>query len=453
MKKIDIKKIVTGAFMAVMVLIQALITSVPVYASETSDTDLRDSENIFYDPNSKNNDGFYYYLVRTESNGEGNKKNAYIRYYYIKSEVPICYVPASIPSNGNYDGYQICLLFNNEVKFGSTYGKMKLYKFISQFPNRENEDILLEGTEAENSTFSSMYAVSAVPYPQYNYSDYYKFSCTAPIFTSLESAEKYLRNNDDSSVSNKQPTVNNKLYLKNLKYNVTAENSSEYPDETFIHFTWDIDNLQQGDLLEVKTKNHYTKLGGDQIIGFNDYITANDSVSAFSGKYDMSQTDAVKKWFSTVENKPLVFKDYDTDIYFLRPVRGSELGLWVKVVMGRKTPTSSPYIKDIEYGDLSEDGDWTKNEDITSSEGGNHGFNQKGDVIAPGLSNPDGGTVDINSIWDLFKYLWSQLNTLVGYFGQLPQLINQVIGWLPSPVIVLICGSIILVIILRIFGR
>lgn len=447
MKKINIKKTLTSALMAVMVLIQALITSVPVYASETSST-----VDWWKDITSKS---IYTSEVFVYHNTYDNK------YYdttfaYLKTSAPVYSIVFTHPV-GNYYAYDYVLLSEEPFTFktrqdNDNYDKFDKDSFIEKALSSDSHDSAKADfmgktfyTAGTNTTGDKGFKGSVL-YDITGIQNCYGISQILPYI--------YQKGGKFDYVSGLPITdTDSQFYLKNLGYTVTAEDSSEHPDETFIHFTWDTDNLQEGDLLEIKTRNYYTKFGGDKIIGFNDYITADDSVSAFSGKYDMSQTDAVKKWFSTVENKPLAFKDYDTDMYFLRPVRGNVGGMWVRVTMGRKTPTSSPYIKDIEYGDLSEDGDWTKNEDITSSEGGNHGFNQKGDVIAPGLSNPDGGTVDINSIWDLFKYLWSQLNTLVGYFGQLPQLINQVIGWLPSPIIVLICGSIVLVIILRIFGR
>lgn len=447
MKKIDIKKIITGALMAVMVLIQALITSVPVYASETSSI-----VDWWKDITSKSihtSEVFVYF--NTYDNKYYNTSFA-----YFKTSAPVYAIVFTHPIS-TYYAYDIVLLSEEPFTYkyrhsNDNYDKFDKDSYIEKALSSDSHDSVKADFMGKTyytggiSTTGDKGFKGSVLYDITGIQNCYGISQILPYI--------YQKGGKFDYVSGLPITdTDSQFYLKNLGYTVTAEDSSEHPDETFIHFTWDTDNLQEGDLLEIKTRNYYTKFGGDKIIGFNDYITADDSVSAFSGKYDMSQTDAVKKWFSTVENKPLAFKDYDTDMYFLRPVRGNVGGMWVRVTMGRKTPTSSPYIKDVEYGDLSEDGDWTKNEDITSSEGGNHGFNQKGDVIAPGLSNPDGGTVDINSIWDLFKYLWSQLNTLVGYFGQLPQLINQVIGWLPSPVIVLICGSIILVIILRIFGR
>lgn len=279
--------------------------------------------------------------------------------------------------------------------------------------------------------------------------------CNIPRYRTEHTGKEFLNllftgtlTGDD--VESLNPVINNEFYFKNVGYSVRAENSSEYPDETFIKFTWDTDNLQDGDLLEIKTRNHYTKIGGDQVIGFHDYITTSDNVDCFSGSYEMSQTDAVKAWFATVEGKPLVFKDYDTDMYFLRPVRGNQLGLWVRITMGRKTPTSSPYIKDIEYGDFTEDGSWIKNEDATIQQGGNHGIDQGGSVIAPDDAE---NIIELENIGDLFKYLISNLKLLIGYFNELPFLINSVIGWLPTPIIVLICAFIAIVIILRIFGR
>lgn len=273
-----------------------------------------------------------------------------------------------------------------------------------------------------------------------------------PIYNFNQLLDYLLGGGDSDFIYKPTPDeVNRNFYLKNIGYSVRAENSSEYPDETFIKFTWDTNNLKSGDVLEIRTRNHYTKIGGDQVIGFHDYITYEKGVSCYNGFYEISQTDAVKAWFKTVDNKPLIFKDYDTDIYFLRPVRNGEyFGMWVKVTMIRKTPTSSPQVGDIEYGDITTDGDWIKNDDITISEGGNHGIDQDGNIILP----DDASKIpSINSITDLFKYLFGQLENLISMFGQLPSLINSTIGWLPSSIIILICSSIVVVIILRIFGR
>lgn len=381
-------------------------------------------------------------------------------YSYFKSDVPVYAVILKMPSSNPSSKISLFkMIYFSESPFDAFYRSERF---------REEEDFI-HITEGQNCfelreySFSDKKLYMSGENPAFH-ADEIVIRSDIPIYTitnwqdyvgnyvnfDLKEFYQYLSDGNNPELENKPPVVDNSLFLKNVGYSVRAENSSEYPDETFIKFTWDIDNLQSGDLLEIRTRNHYTKIGGDKVIGFHDYITAKDFVNCFNGSYEMSQTDAVKAWFATVEGKPLVFKDYDTDMYFLRPVRGNQLGLWVRVTMGRKTPTSSPYVEDIEYGDFSPDGDWIKNDDVTIGQGGNHGIDQGGNVIAPDdIEN----IVKLESIGDLFKYLFSNLKLLIGYFGEIPFLINSVMGWMPTPIIILICAFIAIVILLRIFGR
>lgn len=434
-----------------MVLIFAMTlffgNALNVFADESSDFD-----NIYYDGlPEKDSDGYYNYVVACYEYFNSETGGYYFHYRELKSNLPLVAFKYS-----NYTDKFDKFGFAN--KYDSATGGA-VFKFVNGVSNGVSYVTSITGYDTlvsdtgEVTTNTSININTNFWFVNNTVGYAGSFTTNIPLFNDEEAACNYLDTYIDSGAINKKPVVNNSFYLKNVGYSVRAEDSSENADETYIKFTWDTDNLQEGDLLEVKTKNHLTKIGGDQIIGFYDYVTSSSGVDCYSGVYEMSQTDAVKAWFSSLENAPVVFKDYDTDIYFLRPVRGNQYGLWTKIVMGRTTPTSSPYIKDIEYGELDDNGDWSVSDDVTTAEGGNHGIDQNGNVIASGPVNSDGTTVDINSIGDLMKYLISQLGTLIGYFGQLPQLINQVIGWLPSPIIVLICGFIAVVIILRIFGR
>lgn len=379
------------------------------------------------------------------------------RYSYFKSDVPIYAIILKLPSFTRNRSLFKAIYFSESPYDAFTYSNYFRDDDYSHVPEYNNEFELREYSFLDKKLYRFGFSPSLDD-------EHFVIRSDIPICTitnwndyvvnysnfDLKELYQYLSDGNNPELENKSPVVDNSLFLKNVGYSVRAENSSEYPDETFIKFTWDIDNLQSGDLLEIRTRNHYTKIGGDKVIGFHDYITAKDFVNCFNGSYEMSQTDAVKAWFATVEGKPLVFKDYDTDMYFLRPVRGNQLGLWVRVTMGRKTPTSSPYVEDIEYGDFSPDGDWIKNDDVTIGQGGNHGIDQGGNVIAPDdIEN----IVKLESIGDLFKYLFSNLKLLIGYFGEIPFLINSVMGWMPTPIIILICAFIAIVILLRIFGR
>lgn len=424
MKRKGIKTILTLCMVLAMLFGNVLSVS----AEETT-------EELYYSGAEVDETGKYYYVIRSYTGAYGSGGNGYIYEVKINTTSPLTgykteddgteYVTYNFGDTAYEDGRVLALT----------------HEYVSSTTTYVDKDMNVLWTKEETNSVGT--------WKVYEDLDGY-IETNAPIFSLKTSAWNYLETLNDSDATNKKPVVNQSLYFKNVGYTVRAENSSEYPDETYITFTWDTDNLQSGDCLEIMTKNHYTKIGGDQVIGFHNYLTASSGIDCFVGSYEMSQTSAVKAWFETVENKPLVFKEYDTDIYFLRPVRGNQQGLWVRVTMGRTTPTSSPYITGIEYGEFTEEGEWIKDDNATVSEGGDHGIDQGGNIIT---NEEIEDMIQLDNIGDLFKYLINNLEVLVGYFGQLPQLINTVIGWLPAPIIVLICCSIAVVILLRIFGR
>ena len=272
------------------------------------------------------------------------------------------------------------------------------------------------------------------------------------IFTE-EEFNKYLSNGGGEYDIIKPDELEKGWYLKNVSYKVTADDSPSSEagaDATYIHFSWDTDNLQEGDLLEIKTKSYYKKILGEQLSGFHDFITKSDGVSAYEGKYSFSQYEATKAWFNSLENKPLVFKEYDTTDYYLRPYRQGQYGGWVHIKMGRSTPTSSPYIEDIEYGDFDDDNNWTVDEDLTDKNGGHHGVDQGGGYIPPDQSdNPFTGT----NIAGIFSYFYDFMKQIPAMLGDLPALVGNIISFLPKPIIAFIGIGVIVAIILRIVGR
>lgn len=273
------------------------------------------------------------------------------------------------------------------------------------------------------------------------------------IFSSLDDVKKYASTGSGNYDIIKPDELEKGWYLKNVSYKVTADDSPSSEagaDATYIHFLWDIDNLQDGDLLEIKTKSYYKKILGEQLSGFHDFITKSDGVSAYEGKYSFSQYEATKAWFNSLENKPLVFKEYDTTDYYLRPYRQGQYGGWVHIKMGRSTPTSSPYIEDIEYGDFDDDNNWTVDEDLTDKNGGHHGVDQGGGYIPPDQSdNPFTGT----NIAGIFSYFYDFMKQIPAMLGDLPALVGNIISFLPKPIIAFIGIGVIVAIILRIVGR
>lgn len=288
-----------------------------------------------------------------------------------------------------------------------------------------------------------------------------KFSLSGNIkvFKDNDSMNAYIKTGDTSGmIEVKDPENEKDWYLKNVSYKVTADDSPSSEagaDATYIHFSWDTDNLQDGDLLEIKTYNYYKKILGEKLSGFYDFITYSDGVNASSGKYSFSQYTATKAWFNSLENKPLAFKEYDTTDYYLRPVRMGTLGVekyggWVHIKMGRSTPTSSPYIEDIEYGDFDDDNNWTVDEDLTDKNGGHHGVDQGGGYIPPDQSdNPFTGT----NIAGIFSYFYDFMKQIPAMLGDLPALVGNIISFLPKPIIAFIGIGVLVAIILRIVGR
>lgn len=271
------------------------------------------------------------------------------------------------------------------------------------------------------------------------------------VFDSMDSLRAYVATGSLDGMI-KEPELDKSWYLKDVSYKVDADDSPTSEageDATYITFTWSTDNLQEGDLLEIKTHNVLKKIGGDQISGFHDYITRNNNVSAFDGSYRFSQYEATKAWFSTLENKPLMFKSYDTDIYYLRPYRNGKYGGWVRISMKRATPTSSPYIEDIEYGDFDDDGEWITDEKLTEDNGGHHGINQGGDVFYPNIDNPFEGT----NIAGIFEYFFKFMKSIPSLLGDLPALVGSICSFLPSWVIGFIALGVVVAIILRVVGR
>lgn len=287
----------------------------------------------------------------------------------------------------------------------------------------------------------------------------FSISGNIKVFKDQVSLEAYVASGDTSGmIEVKDPENEKNWYLKNVSYKVTADDSPSSEagaDATYIHFSWDTDNLQDGDLLEIKTYNYYKKILGEKLSGFHDFVTYSDGVAASSGKYSFSQYTATKAWFNSLENKPLAFKEYDTTDYYLRPVRMGTLGVekyggWVHIKMGRSTPTSSPYIEDIEYGDFDDDNNWTVDEDLTDKNGGHHGVDQGGGYIPPDQSdNPFTGT----NIAGIFSYFYDFMKQIPAMLGDLPALVGNIISFLPKPIIAFIGISVIVAIILRIVGR
>lgn len=312
---------------------------------------------------------------------------------------------------------------------------------------------------------SQEYSIDKLPsdiYAKGNADGSIKVSCSitgCKVFKDSDSLKAYATSGDTSGmIEVKDPENEKNWYLKNVSYKVTADDSPSSEagaDATYIHFSWDTDNLQDGDLLEIKTYNYYKKILGEKLSGFHDFVTYSDGVAASSGKYSFSQYTATKAWFNSLENKPLAFKEYDTTDYYLRPVRMGTLGVekyggWVHIKMGRFTPTSSPYIEDIEYGNFDDDNNWTVDEELTNKNGGHHGVDQGGGYIPPDQSdNPFTGT----NIAGIFSYFYDFMKQIPAMLGDLPALVGNIISFLPKPIIAFIGIGVLVAIILRIVGR
>ena len=278
------------------------------------------------------------------------------------------------------------------------------------------------------------------------------YTCTVTgmkIFKDRDALAAYVENGSlDGMIKDE---IDKSWYLKDVrfKYNLNGSPSPEADAElATIDFTWLTDNLQDGDLLEIKTHNYVTKLNGDKMSGYLNYLTWRDNVSAYVGKYSMPRYGASNEWLKTLENKPLLPKEFDTDIYYLRPYRDGVYGLWCKLTMGRRA-NGVPYIAKREYGDLDEDGNFDRDDDVTENEGGDHGVDEDGNDIDPDLDNPFDGT----GLTGIFKAFYDFMKSLPSLLGDLPELVKTTIGFLPDWVIGFIGIAIVVVILLRVVGR
>ena len=278
------------------------------------------------------------------------------------------------------------------------------------------------------------------------------YTCTVTgmkIFKDRDALAAYVENGSlDGMIKDE---IDKSWYLKDVrfKYNLNGSPSPEADAElATIDFTWLTDNLQDGDLLEIKTHNYVTKLNGDKMSGYLNYLTWRDNVSAYVGKYSMPRYGASNEWLKTLENKPLLPKEFDTDIYYLRPYRDGVYGLWYKLTMGRRA-NGVPYIVKREYGDLDEDGNFDRDDDVTENEGGDHGVDEDGNDIDPDLDNPFDGT----GLTGIFKAFYDFMKSLPSLLGDLPELVKTTIGFLPDWVIGFIGIAIVVVILLRVVGR
>ena len=338
-----------------------------------------------------------------------------------------------------------------------TRGELELYDVVSLYVVNYDEGQFTSGN-VKWDFLKKLTGSKNVQFPYKSLNDDYKVQFTISgtnikLFKTLDNMKTYMLSGAGDYDIIKPDELEKSWYLKNVSYKVTADDSPSSEagaDATYIHFSWDIDNLQNGDLLEIKTKSYYKKILGEQLSGFHDFITKSDGVSAYEGKYSFSQYDATKAWFNSLENKPLVFKEYDTTDYYLRPYRQGQYGGWVHIKMGRSTPTSSPYIEDIEYGDFDDDNNWTVDEDLTDKNGGHHGVDQGGGYIPPDQSdNPFTGT----NIAGIFSYFYDFMKQIPAMLGDLPALVGNIISFLPKPIIAFIGIGVIVAIILRIVGR
>lgn len=294
------------------------------------------------------------------------------------------------------------------------------------------------------------------------------YTCTVTgmkIFKDRDALAAYVENGSLDGMIKEE--LDSSWYLKDIRCEVTADDSpsgSGGEEATYIKFFWLTDNLEDGDLIEVKTRNYVKKIGGDKISGFHDYITWHDNISAFDNLFNFTdkngetseraswtvgQKDAVKAWFALLENKPLIFKTYETDIYYFRPVRNGTFGKWCKVTMNRFGDSGSPYIEDVEIGDMDDDGEWERDDGLTDENGGNHGSDQGGNITTPDPDNPFEGT----NIAGIFSYLFDFFKSIPSLLGDLPALVNSIIGFLPLPVIGFIAAGVLIAIALRIVGR
>lgn len=334
--------------------------------------------------------------------------------------------------------YEVYFRVVNENGTLSYLNKNNLADCTGFFANYEN------GVLKNSKAYSMDNILKAVCYKSPN--DYQTITCSisgCKIFKDSESMLAYAQTGSlDGMIKDE---IDREFYLKDVKaeYNKNGSPSPEADsDVATFDFTWLTDNLQDGDLLEVKTHNYVIKLNGDKISGFLDYITWGNNVSAYDGEYSILRYAPVNEWIKTLDYNPILPRDKDTDIYFLRPYRNGTFGVWVRIKIGRH-PNGDPYVEEVTYGDFDDD-DWVEDDDLTEREG------WKPSPYFPDDNDDPFGSI---GIIEIFKKFFEFMKSLPSLLGDLPELVETIIGFLPDWVIAFIGIAVVVVIILRVIGR
>lgn len=137
---------------------------------------------------------------------------------------------------------------------------------------------------------------------------------------------------------------------------------------------------------------------------------------------------------------------------------------WKSVKKQQWTSSSTIHIGGMVDGSIDPDGDGSS--DHISGSGAIHGgggikldsetsFDQDGNVVESGSADVtiNGFLETLVNIPNVINRFFQSVSTMMSGMGQLPALLSQVVTWLPSDILTFIGIGILLVIVLRIFGR
>lgn len=449
-----------------------LFGNVFTVSAEENKENVNDTEDYFYTGEiPKDESGNYVYFFY----GRASKSNNWYR-FQIKSEKKIAmyseFVEDYIGKTVTVERFWLC---GYSFSFGDYIDK---WQADSKLTHADYYDFVYYDADSDKYLNDDPFSTRVPPYKVYSdsyaiekgYFDF--FTTTAPIFMDSEKAMNYLKNGDDSGIINKEPVIDEQLYLKNIRWKTEALTGSGGKEDCYCFMSWDTNNLLSGDTVDIRIESWYQHyILGKKVSGIYDVIT-NKSVDDFSSTswshaYSYGLDLSKGSFYFDYLTFPMLYANsIDSNIkniyngginsMYLRLNRFDsktgikKQGLWVKVNF-KESSVSYPDIDSIQAGTIDEEtGIFTPNNNTDYGENG-YGINgETGNIVPP---NGGGDFGDIDSIDELGEYLFNSLKKLFASLGQFPSFLSSVFSFIPLPIIALIGGSIVVVIILRILGR
>lgn len=458
MKKIDIKKTLTSVLMAVMVLIQALITSVPVYASETSST-----VDWWKDITSKS---IYTSEVFVYHNTYDNK------YYdttfaYLKTSAPVYSIVFTHPV-GNYYAYDYVLLSEEPFTFktrqdNDNYDKFDKDSFIEKALSSDSHDSAKADfmgktfyTAVTNTTGDKGFKGSVL-YDITGIQNCYGISQILPYI--------YQKGGNFDYVSGLEGEFDKTLgYLHGLEYEPLVEWDEETgaPTESWYRFKWekyydDYDESYQVEIYgicNVEVRNFFGLGKSKKTASERKYIKTVPYITDGSGFAEITNTEmnAIFKSDWNVGNfTQAVAWNYD---FYFRIYKDGKYGPWT-IWQHDKGPLTGDDTGTTWVGEEDENGNIKKDSDTEYGEGiskdPNSGAGTSKDDALDSITGDHQFDPSDFSQW--FKWLYDCFKSFIDTLGQFPKLLGNVFTFLPPQVTVFLCAILIVCVILRLLGR